>query len=483
METPRENQLGDGGYRHVFAVAFPLILAQASTTIMYFVDRIMLARYDSSAMAGASFAGLAAWTVMSLFLGTISYTGTFVAQYYGAGRSKRISTAVWHGVYLAVLAGIVLVIVAFFAAPLMRLAGHSPETMVEETTYFRIFIAGGGVMMLIHAFSSLYAGLGKTYYNMLIQLPGHVLNVFLNYCLIFGRFGMPRWGTKGAATATVIASAFTCLLYGLVIRFGKVGRGFSVLRKPRFERELLGRFFAFGFPQGAQWMLDMVGWTAFVTIMYRLGEVEQQGATVAFTINHLAFMPMIGFGMATSILVGQFIGRGDIPRAERATASAFNMTLVYMVAIAAVFVLLPGPLIRLFRPAETVENWPRAYALAVVFLRFVAVYSILDGANIVYSSALRGAGDTRFVMVMMAVLSVSCLVLPAYLAVEVLGYGFLVAATIATTYIGILALAFYLRYKGGKWKDMRVIEPEGEEKPPFAGGGRSGDNAGDGEIW
>ncbi len=475
MDTPRENQLGDGGYGHVFKIALPLILAQASVTIMFFVDRIMLARYDTTAMAGAGFAGLAAWTIMSLFGGTVGYTGTFVAQYFGAGRTERISVAVWHGVYLSFLSGAILFAVSFFAAPLMRLAAHAPEAMAHETTYFRIFVAAGGVMMLNNALSSFYGGLAKTYYNMLLQIPGHALNVFLNYCLIFGNFGMPRWGTRGAATATIIAAAFTCIVYAAFMRFGRVGREFAALRRPRLEWNLFGRFLSYGLPQGAQWTLDLVGWTTFVMIMYRLGEVQQQGASVAFAINHLAWMPMVGFGIATSILVGQFVGRGDIPRAERATKSAFTMTLVYMTATAAVFVLLPGPLVRLFKPDEVVDDWPKAYALAVIFLRFVAAYSIVDGANIVYSSALRGAGDTRFVMVMIGVLSVSCLVLPAYLATEVFGFGFLVAASIATVYIGILAIAFYLRYKGGKWKSMSVIEPESPGNPPIAGADRDGD--------
>ncbi len=455
----------DGGYRHVLEIAGPLVMAQASATVMSFVDRIFLARYSTNALAGAMFASIAGWTVLSLFMGTTGYTGTFVAQYFGAGRHERISVAVWHGVYVALISAVLLFVISRFAGPLMRFADHSPEAQAEEVVYFRIFVSGAGLMIMTGALSSFYGGLGKTYYNMAIHIPGHILNVILNYALIFGRFGLPRWGTRGAATATVIASGAICLTFVIFVRFGRLGREFGILRRPIFEMALFRRLIRYGLPNGVQWTVDMVGWTAFVMLMYRIGAAEQQGGSIAFSINHLAFLPMIGFGIATSILVGQFVGRGETDLAERATRSAFKMTFVYMALVATVFVLFGGPLTRLFRPGEIGGNWPEAYRIAIVFLRFVAIYSLFDAFNIIYSSALKGAGDTRFVMVMITSLSGLCLVLPVYLAVEVWKAGFLTAAMIGTTYVGLLALAFRLRYKSGAWKSMRVIEEDSEQAP------------------
>lgn len=455
----------DGSCRHVLAVAAPLIMAQASATLMSFVDRIFLAKYSSTAMAGAMFAGIAGWTVISLFMGTTSYAGTFVAQYYGAGRHGRISVAVWHAVYLALISAALLFVVSCFTGPIMRFAGHTPEARAEEIIYFRIFVAGSGLMIMSGALSSFYGGLGRTWYNMAIHIPAHALNAILNYALIFGRFGLPRWGTKGAAVATVISSGVICLTFIILIRFGRLGREFAMLRRPRFEADIFRRLLRYGLPNGVQWTVDMVGWTAFVMLMFRLGEVAQQGSSIAFSINHLAFLPMIGFGIATSILVGQFVGRGETALAERATWNAFKMTFLYMALVATVFVVFGGPLVRLFKPEEVGENWPEAFRVGIIFLRFIAVYSLFDAGCIIYSAALKGAGDTRFVMMMIAVLSGLCLVLPMYLAVEVFKAGFYTAASIGTLYVGVLALAFYLRYKTGKWKSMRVIEDEAAPTP------------------
>lgn len=455
----------DGSCRHVVVIAAPLILAQASATVMSFVDRIFLAKYSSNAMAGAMFAGIAGWTVMSLFMGTTSYAGTFVAQYFGAGRHGRISVAVWQGVFLALISAALLFVVSRFAEPLMLFAGHTEEARAEEIIYFRIFVAGSGFMIMSGALSSFYGGLGRTWYSMVIHIPGHVLNVILNYALIFGHFGMPRWGTKGAAAATVISSGVVCLTFIIVMRYGRLGREFAMLRRPRFEAEIFRRLIRYGLPNGVQWTVDMVGWTAFVMVLYRLGEAAQQGASIAFSVNSLAFLPMMGFGIATSILVGQFVGRGETALAEKATWNAFKMTFLYMAVVASVFVIFGKPLVRLFRPDEVGENWPEAFRIGVIFLRFVAIYSLFDAGCIIYSAALKGAGDTRFVMVMMALLSSLCLVLPVYLAVEVFKAGLYTAAAIGSFYVGVLALAFYLRYRTGKWKSMRVIEDEAAPTP------------------
>lgn len=459
------NRLRDGGYRHVLRIALPLILSHASATVMMFVDRIFLARYGGDAMAGASFAGIAAWTVISFFMGAATYSGTFVAQYYGAGRSERISVAVWHAIYFALFSGVILLVISGFSPQIMDFAGHAPGPRGEEVIYFRIFLAGGGLMILNGSMAGFFGGIGKTYYNMAIFVPCNGLNVILNYGLIFGCWGLPRWGTKGAAVASVISAGTATLAIIVILYFGKTGRQYSILRRPSFERDLFRRLLRFGIPNGLQWTVDMLGWTVFMMLVCRIGSAEQQAVSIAFSINHLAFLPMIGFGIATSILVGQFLGAGDVKLAEKATLTSFMMTLGYMVTVAFFFAFVPGPLVSLFRPGEVGESWPAVHTLAVVFMRFVAVYCVFDAVNIIYSGALKGAGDTTFVMFMIALLSVFALVIPTHLALGVFGWGFYAAAAIATTYIVLMSAAFYLRYRGGKWKSMRVIEaaPPSEE--------------------
>jgi MATE family multidrug resistance protein len=131
-----------------------------------------------------------------------------------------------------------------------------------------------------------------------------------------------------------------------------------------------------------------------------------------------------------------------------------------MVAIAAAYVLVPDIFVAPFAHQADPRSFSEIYRYSVVLLRFVAVYSLFDAMNIIFCSAIKGAGDTRYVMCITVILSVFVLILPVYLVVEVLDSGLMVAWVIATAYVAFLGIAFYLRFLGGKWKTMRVIERE-----------------------
>jgi MATE family multidrug resistance protein len=196
----------------------------------------------------------------------------------------------------------------------------------------------------------------------------------------------------------------------------------------------------------------------------RLGTASLAATNIAFNINTLAFMPMIGCGIAISILVGQYLGseRSDIART--AVYSGFHLTFVYMASIAAAYVFLPDLFVSPFAHYADPEGFAEIYGYSVVLLRFVAIYCLFDTMNIIFCSAIKGAGDTRYVMIMTTILSVIVLIIPVYLTVEVLEAGLMVAWVFATAYVISLGVTFYLRFLGGKWKSMRVIE-QGPQVP------------------
>ena len=129
-----------------------------------------------------------------------------------------------------------------------------------------------------------------------------------------------------------------------------------------------------------------------------------------------------------------------------------------MASIAAAYVLLPDLFVAPFAHQADPEGFAEIYGYSVVLLRFVAIYCLFDTMNIIFCSAIKGAGDTRFVMIMTTFLSVFILIIPVYLTVEVLGFGLMVAWVFATAYVISLGVAFYLRFLGGKWRSMRVIK-------------------------
>lgn len=454
------------GYRDVLTVAFPLILSTGSGSLQHFVDRMFLAWYSPEAIAAAMPAGILNFAVMSFFIGTASYVSAFVAQYSGAAREHRIGPAVWQGVYLSVLGGMVMLALLPLAETIFRFAGHPAAVQRYEVEYFSILCLGGIPAIGSAALSGFFAGRGDTFPVMWVNILGTLVNIVLDYLLIFGNFGFPQWGVPGAAIATVAGSVVTFLVFLALATRREYERRFHTRSGWRPDRTLIRRILRFGVPSGVQFCMDMAGFAVFILLIGRIGTTELAATNIAFNVNTLAFMPMIGIGIAVSVLVGQHLGRNDPKAAERATWSGFHLTFCYMGSIAILYLLTPALFLDPFTTHGNSAAFGDIRALAVILLRFVAFYSLFDTMNIVFASAIKGAGDTRFVMYMILAISGGALVLPSLIAFVVFNADVYTGWIIATSYVSLLGLAFFLRFLGGKWKHMRVIESPGHTLSP-----------------
>jgi MATE family multidrug resistance protein len=451
----------ESGYRQVLIVAIPLILSTGSWSVQQFVDRIFLTWYSPEAVAAAMPAGLLNFTLMSLFIGIAGYVSTFAAQYYGAGQYERIGPAIWQGIYVSLIGGLVLIATVPFAAPFFRFVGHAPEVQKYEVLYFQILCLGGFTNIASAAMSGFFSGRGKTWPVMWANVLGTLANVIGDYLLIFGNFGFPEWGIAGAAVATLLAPLTSLIVYTIIFTRPRYNHRYHLLKGWRFEKQLFMRLMKFGVPSGVQFFLDVAGFTAFLLFVGKIDptDVSILAATnLAFGVNTLAFMPMIGIGIAVSVLVGQHLGQNRPDLAEKSTYSGFHLTFAYMSFIAVLYVLIPNVFLDPFAKNANTEEFARIRPLAITLLKFVAVYSIFDTMNIIFASAIKGAGDTKYVMYMIVIMSLGALVIPSYVAIVVYNGNIYVAWTIVSLYVILLGFAFLKRFLGGKWKSMRVIE-------------------------
>ena len=462
MQNLKTRWNSPGGYREVLVIAIPLILSTATWSIQHFVDRMFLTWYSPEAIAAAMPAGMLNFSMVSIFMGTAGYVTTFVAQYYGARQFHRIGPALWQGVYISLFGGLLILCAIPFAESFFSLVGHSPLVQQNEVAYFEILCLGGGAYAASYALSGFFSGRGKTWPVLWVNVATTVVNLVLDYALIFGHWGFPELGIRGAGIATVVAGIFSLLMFFALLCSGSNNDTFHTIKGWRLERDLFVRLLRYGFPSGVQFFLEMAGFTAFVLLVGRLGIASLAATNIAFNINTLAFMPMIGCGIAISVLVGQYLG-GDKPdRAQSVVYSGFHLTLVYMLSIASAYVLVPDVFVAPFALRADPGEFSEIYGYSIVLLRFVAVYSVFDTMNIIFCSAIKGAGDTRYVMLVTVILSVFLFIIPVYLAVVVFELGLMVAWVFATIYITLLGVIFYLRFLGGKWKTMRVIEQRAE---------------------
>ena len=447
-----------GGYRDILNIAFPLILSSSAWTILHFVDRIFLAWYSPEAIAASGPAGFLHVTIVHLFSGTTAYVSVFIAQYYGSGRYHRIGPILWQSLFFSFLGAALILGLIPLTAPFFNLVGHPPMVKEFEIIYFKTLCFGGLPVLVSAAFSGFFSGLGRTWPIMWINVLSTVINLVLDYALIFGKWGFPELGMRGAAIASVSAITLSSMIFIPLMFTATNNKTYHMWSGRRFDKELFARLLRYGFPSGVQIFVDIMAFTVFVFLVGRLGTVSLAATNIAFNINMLAFMPMFGMGMAVSVLVGQHLGDDNPQLAKFSVYSAFHMTFVYMIFIATAYILIPDIFILPFAVKSDPDGFSEIFKTTVFLLRFVAAYSLFDALNLIFASAIKGAGDTRFVMFMLIVLSSTCLVLPTYIAVVPMDLGLTVCWIIATIYVCILGSSFFIRFLGGKWQHMRVIE-------------------------
>jgi MATE family multidrug resistance protein len=448
---------GPGGGGEVLLLAYPLILSNISFTFQTFLDRVFLSHYSKEAMAGAHTGMFVLFVFIGLFVYTGEYLTTFVAQYLGAGRPERIGPTLWQGLYFSLLAGLLVAGLSPLAAPLFHLAGHEPAVREAEIRYTSILMLGAFPAVAMATLSTFFTGRGATRTVLLVNLLSAGLDCVLNWCWIFGHAGLPRAGVAGAAYSTIVSQAVGALVFVVLILRPEHRRVYATLSGWRLSPPLLWRLLRYGLPSGLSVSLEVLAFALFLIIVGRLGTDALAATTIAFTLNSLIFMPMLGLGLGVSSLVGRYLGARRPELAERTTWSAFWMSLAYMGACGLGFVLAPGPMLAPF--GESGAGFAAVSAVTVVLLRFVVVYSIFDMMNVVFAAGLKGAGDTGYPLALTVGLSWGAMLVPGYVACAVLGGGVYTAWCFASAYVVLLGLLMLRRFRAGGWKSLRVIEP------------------------
>jgi MATE family multidrug resistance protein len=397
------------------------------------------------------------WTPLTLLQNIANYATTFVAQYTGAGRPERVGPVVWQALHFSVLAGLVFLLIVPLAGPIMALGGHSAPIQALEAAYLRCLCFSALPTLVVAALGSFFAGRGDSWTVLLINGVGLAVNAPLAYAWIFGHWGFPAAGIAGAGWATVVGSLTSAVLALVLFFRPRYRKAYQTGSGWRLDAELFRRLMRFGAPNGVLYMLDALAFTVFLFLVGWLGDAELAATSITFSINLVAVLPMLGMSQAVGVLVGQRLGQDRAGIAEHTTWTGFGLTWLYMCAVALLYGLAPGLFLALFQ-SEADDKWPQVALLVPVLLRFVAVYSLFDSMNLVFSFALRGAGDTRFVSVMVLALSWPLMVVPTWVA-WYFGWGLYWAWGFASLYVIVLGLGFLLRFRAGKWKTMRVIEP------------------------
>lgn len=450
---------GSCGIAEVLALAIPLMISTASWTLMQVTDRVFLLWHSKAEMAAAMPAGMLLFTLQSFPLGVLSYLNTFVAQYDGAERPDEIGRVMGQGLWIAAIFTVPALALIPFAPTLFLLAGHGAEMAGREAIYFQILSYGVPAGYLAQTYSTFYTGRGHVMLVMCVNIGAALLNIVLDYVWIFGYFGFPEGGIAGAAWATITAEWAKAITFAICLYASPDNRPFELWKGLNWDSHLIGRIFYFGGTNGLNMFTEVGAFTIFLLVMGQLGEEAVGATSIAFQVNSMAFMPVIGMGIAVSTLVGRELGSERPDRAERATWNALIVAMIYSIPFAAAYFFLPDWFLMAHEAGVEASDFVATRDTVAVLLRFVAIYCLFDTMNVVFVSAIKGAGDMLFVLAATSVIGLTTMS-TGVLGLTFWNFGLIECWWAITGWIVALGLAFLVRFLQGTWREMRVIEPK-----------------------
>lgn len=409
-KTPKIKFRKNGDIKDVLVVALPMLLSMSFDTLMTFVDRLFLSRLGPAEMNASLGAGGMNLVLITFFTGMISYTTAMVAQRFGAGKKQECASVFMQAVYLSLACVPFLYLMIPLGHLIFEQQGLAADQLAYQKLYFNILMIGGIVSLVRNAAPCFFSGIGETKIIMKAAFAGMLVNIVCNYFLIFGVGPCPRLGVAGAAYGTVTGNIVSTVML-FVVYFGKRYHSLYGTRSNlKFNlaqvKELLKR----GMPSGVEMFLNMAAFQLMILLFHGLGAEAATAASIMFNWDMVAYVPLMGLEVASTSLVGRYVGAKSAAAASRSTYSGLKVGWGYSLLIAVLLIFLPGVLADVFRPdvtasAEAIAIFESARPMGIFMLRFATLYIFVEVLLVVYCGALRGAGDTVWVMCACAVMN------------------------------------------------------------------------------
>ncbi|MEH6634045.1 MAG: MATE family efflux transporter [Halioglobus sp.] len=435
--------------RELMRLSLPMVLSQGSFAVMIFTDRWFMSQIDATHIAAAMGGGVAAFFCMSLFMGVISYGNAMVAQYYGSGQIAKCPRVVTQGLIISVACTPLLLLLAYLGAKVFSHLGHDPAQVQLERVYFLILMGGSFFTLVKACLAGYFAGIGRTRMVMTADVICMLINVPLSWMLIFGKFGLPQLGLAGAGLGTVIATLCPILLYLLYYLSQTHQRQFQVSKSFVFDRGVMRRYLRLGTPTGIEGFLNAASFNLFLLLFQSYGVIQGAAMAIVFNWDMVCFIPIMGLNIGVMTLIGRFVGAQDMARANQVISSGFILALGYSGILAVLYLIFRVSLVDVFKTPG--EEFIQIRELASQMMIGLATYMLADAVRITSSAALRGAGDTRWIM--MTSISIHWVMLIAqYFVIVIYDYGPLVSWWLFVSMLITLAILYLWRLLRGRWR-------------------------------
>jgi MATE family multidrug resistance protein len=380
-----------GELREMLRLAGPVVFAQVGIMVMGVVDTAMVGRVSPSTIAAVALGHVYWVNLMLPGLGLLLVLDPIISQAVGAKDKEAIARGIQRGIILALALSIPCSLLLIPGELFFGFLRQPPDVTPIAATFARWSILGVVPFYLFIVFRQSLQAMNQTRAVVIAIIFANLLNVALNWVLIYGHAGFPALGAVGSAISTVL-SRWTML--AVIIAFGwkELHGAIMPWRAESIRLEPLKAMVRVGLPVAFQQWLEVAVFAMGAVWIGWFGTIPLAGHEIAINLASITFMVPLGVGGAAAAIVGRAIGRGDLAAAKRDAVAALVVGVSFMVIAAGVFLTIPGAI------ASGFASDAATVAMAAALIPIAGVFQIFDGIQVVALGVLRGAGDTRIPM-------------------------------------------------------------------------------------
>ncbi len=429
-------------YRRILRLAIPVVLSQIGQMTVMLVDNMMVGHVGTTELAASAFANNV--FIIGMFFGMgITYGLTpLVGKAYGNNRPGMVVMWLKNGIFTHSVVTVLLTILMFAVYFLMPWMGQPDNVLKMAQNYYLLLCASYLPFILFFSVKQFFEGIGNTKIAMQITLTSNVINIVLNYVLIFGKMGFPEMGLMGAGIGTLVSRLIMPPMYLVyILRIPQFRKYFRLAYAQPLSRKRIISVLRIGIPVGFQIIVEVLTFSIGAVMMGWLGETPLAAHQVAIGMANFTYMISLGISQATTIRVSHQMGQGNLKSVRMAAFASTHLVLLFMSVMGFLFIVAKQYLPLFF------TTDPEVVEIASRLLVVAAIFQIFDGLQVIMLSTLRGMADVKVPMII-AFVAYLCVGVPtSYILAFPLGagppgiwYGFLVG-------LGVAGILFYFRFR------------------------------------
>jgi MATE family multidrug resistance protein len=386
-------------FRYNWRLAAPVMLGMLGHTFVGFVDNIMVGQLGTAELAAVSLGNSFMYIAMSIGIGFSTAITPLIAEADGEGDFNKGKSSFKHGLFLCTIVGVAVFLLVMACVPLLQYMDQPSEVVSLAVPYLKFVAISLIPLVIFQGFKQFGDGMSMTKYPMYATLIANVLNVILNYVLIFGKLGFPQLGIVGAAYGTLISRIVMVLFLWFFLKKNEKSKNYLInIKLFVLDRLMIKKLINLGAPSAMQMFFEVAIFTAAIWLSGLLGKNPQAANQIAINLASMTFMVAIGLSVASMIRVGNQKGLKDYVELRRIAFSIFLLAAIFATLFCIMFFVLHNHLPKLYLDMDDVNNLidnTEVVSIASKLLILAAIFQLSDSMQVVILGALRGLQDVK----------------------------------------------------------------------------------------